>query len=165
MCLERLIYHNNPLSRACIAAVEYAMSRERTQAAKLLDDMEDARLERKQDMKERELARKIKAAADEGGEELRDKKTAEVLEPGVKIWIPVSFGRNNNVLGKIEVDSATTLMDARININKWGDLGDEWVFLSVNDGQEIGEGEEGKRQIIWDCGRQVLLRPKNWIEL
>jgi Ca2+-binding EF-hand superfamily protein/Ran GTPase-activating protein (RanGAP) involved in mRNA processing and transport len=177
VCLERLIFHCNLLSKKCIAAVEYAMSRERTQAAKLLDDMEDARLKRRQEMKEREMARRIKAAQEakekRGGGEGEDvdlsavveKKAMEVLEPGTKIWIPVSFGRRNNVLGKIEVESTTTLLDARGKIENFGDLGDEFVFLSISDGKPIDVEEEGKRQVTWDCGRHVMLKPQNWIEL
>ena len=153
-----------------MAAIQFALSRERKPAAKLLDNMEQARLEKKQDMKEREIARKIKAAAEAGeGDaeaiEAAKRKTQEVLEPGTKIWIPVSFGRRNNVLGKVEVDSSTTLADARVSIDKFGDLGDEYIFLSINDGQPIQVQEESKRQVTWDCGRHIMLRPVNWIEL
>ena len=63
------------------------------------------------------------------------------------------------------MDSSTTLSDARTSIDKFGDLGDEYIFLSVNDGQPIDTEEESKRQVTWDCGRHVLLRPINWIEL
>ena len=170
MCLEKIIYHCNVLSKSVVAALVFALSRERKPSAKLLDNMESARLERRQEMKEREIARKIKAAAEAGeadadAMEIAKRKTQEVLEPGTKIWIPVSFGRRNNVLGKIEVDSSTTLSDARASIDKFGDLGDEYIFLSVNDGQPIDTEEESKRQVTWDCGRHVLLRPINWIEL
>mmetsp|Transcript_14962 Transcript_14962/g.27807 ORF Transcript_14962/g.27807 Transcript_14962/m.27807 type:complete len:767 (-) Transcript_14962:355-2655(-) len=170
MCLEKIIYHCNVLSKSVIAALEFALSRERKPAAQLLDNMEQARLERRQEMKELEIARKIKAAqatgeGDADDMEIAKKKTQEVLEPGTKIWIPVSFGRRNNVLGKIEVDSSTSLADARSSIARFGDLGDDYIFISVNDGKPIDVDGESKRQVTWDCGRHVLLRPVNWIEL
>ena len=170
MCLEKIQCHCNVLTKSAIAAIEFALSRERKPAAKLLDNMEQARLKRGREMKEREIARKIKSAAEAGeGDaeaiEAAKRKTQEVLEPGTKIWIPVSFGRRNNVLGKIEVDSSTTLADARVKIAMFGDLGDEYIFLSINDGKPIEMQEESKRQVTWDCGRHIMLRPINWIEL
>ena len=169
-CLEKIIFHNNPITKKSIAALEFAMSRERKPAAKLLDNMEAMRIKHKTEIKEGELQRKIKAAAEAGqaGDDALDsikRKSQEVLEPGTKIWIPVSFGRRNNILGKIEVESHTSLADAREKIDRFGDLGDEYIFISINDGKPINKEEEGKRQVTWDCGRHVLLRPENWIEL
>jgi len=170
MCLEKIIFHNNPITKSTIAALNFAMTRERKPAAKLLDIMESKRLKHKEEVKKREVQRKIKAAAEAGeaGDDAMKaiaKKSQEVLEPGTKIWIPVSFGRRNNILGKIEVESHTTLADARIKIDMFGDLGDEYIFISINDGKPIEMEEEGKRQVTWDCGRHVLLRPVNWIDL
>eukprot|EP00520_Triparma_pacifica_P009511 CAMPEP_0118633178 /NCGR_PEP_ID=MMETSP0785-20121206/853_1 /TAXON_ID=91992 /ORGANISM="Bolidomonas pacifica, Strain CCMP 1866" /LENGTH=744 /DNA_ID=CAMNT_0006524025 /DNA_START=48 /DNA_END=2278 /DNA_ORIENTATION=- len=146
-CLEKIIFHNNPITKSSIAALNFAMTRERKPAAKLLDNMESLRLKHKAEIKKRELDRKIKAAAEAGeaGDEALEsikRKTQEVLEPGTKIWIPVSFGRRNNILGKIEVESHTSLADARVKIERFGDLGDEYVFISINDGKPIDKEEE-----------------------
>ena len=186
MCLEKIFFHCNPLKKSSIAALNFALTRERKPAAKLLDNMEASRLEKRREMKAAELARKLKAAEagggggvaqgegriSEGTEEdlaaLRKKKIHDVLEPGTKIWIPVSFGRRNNVLGKIEVESSTTLANAREKIVaelRLNGADDDFFFLSVNDGKSIDKAEEPKRQVTWDCGRHVMLRPVNWIEL
>ena len=169
--LDKLIYHCNPLTASTIAAVDFALSRERKPAAEILDNMEAKRVKRRKEMKEREVARNMTMDEEDGTEggggekKKKEQKASEMLEAGVTIFVPVSFGRRNNIVGKLSVDSTTTLSAARIEIDKIGDLGDDYVFISVNDGRPIDKAEEPKRQVIWDAGRHIVLRPNNWIEL
>jgi len=167
MCLEKVLYHCNYCSSKLLAVMEYATSRERKPAALLLDNMEANRLQRRKeinDREEEELARQVENENNTKDLKNNSEKNAP-LEPGVLIWVPVSFGRKNNVLGKLEVNSTTTLLEAREKMEHFGDLGDQYNFVNCNDGKTIPVEDEAKRQVVWDCGRHVLLKPTNWIVL
>ena len=163
--LDKLLFHSNPLTLPVIAAMDFALSRERKPAANILDNMEAKRVKRKKMMKLRAVSRNMTVENEAKEEQVQEKKKQEVLEPGVTIFVPVSFGRRNNIVGKLSIDSTTTLQTARERIHEMGDLGDDFVFMSCNDGKPIPKVEEGKRQVIWDSGKHVVLRPDNWIEL
>ena len=88
------------------------------------------------------------------------------LRPGQTLKAGVSLGRPDNHIcdvtagGDLTLEAARELIMAALTVR----LNEDYDFINL-DGKIIDVEEEDKRMLLWECGRNVLLRPKSWVVL
>ena len=151
--LDVLHYDGNRLSVDATSRLSYALGRLRRPIGQILDAIQSSATKR--------------AAAAAEAERRRSAARVEAaprLAPGQTLAVAISYGRKDNVVGEVQCGLNTVIAEARAMIDAAFDLeGDrDYKFVSQFD-KLIALGEEDKRQVLYDCGRHVRLRPSTWI--
>ena len=85
-------------------------------------------------------------------------------DPEQMVTVPVSFGRQENIIGQIACCATTTLAEARQRVDE--SLGLANATYDFTAGKRIlPRDEEDKRQVLLDCGHILRLRPSSWVTL
>ena len=153
--LDVLHYDGNRLSIDSTNRLSYALGRLRRPIGQILDAIQSSGDEKRA---------AAAAEAEETAKLAARVEAAPQLAPGQTLAVAISYGRKDNVVGEVQCGLNTVIAEARAMIDAAFDLeGDrDYKFVSQFD-KLIALGEEDKRQVLYDCGRHVRLRPSTWI--
>jgi hypothetical protein len=157
----------NSLSEQVQDELDEAMARERKPMGHVLDTMHNM-------AKQRAESEAAAASGGEGGgkgmsSNLPPKMDPFVakMTPGQLLKCPIAMGRQDNLICDVLLTIETQLSECRklIHQNVAKPLTGGFYFVSLGSGAAVPLDEEDKRSALWECGRNIVCRPDDWLVL
>jgi hypothetical protein len=155
-------------------ALDEAMAREKKPVGHILDSMETTTKRRAQAEAGANTMNAAAAAAESNGSggsshtafSNTDPFVAK-MTPGQKLKCPVAMGRVDNIICDVLLTIETQLSECRelIHQNVAKPLTGGFYFVSLGSGAAVPLDEEDKRSALWECGRNIVCRPDDWLVL